>query len=186
MNMGRSVMRAWNIMVASAIVSLSVAPSTARSEYDLQSAHVVVSGEERLVYAFHKLLKEGVASEFDIDFGAESTPVSCTFIRNAVRDCSELAETEGTDTLRLEYMTFRDRRHITLFLDAWTRLVDMRSAHDEPTNLTVTFDARMPAGDCNDADFAKQPCVNAPQCPYTKPRRCDRVSGAPCSSCGVP
>ena len=182
----------WNMSpaVLTAFMYLSVLSAPAQSADDLQAARIIVDGKGplggSLVYKFHGFLKENVAAEFGYDFGNEPTPVSCIFVKNAVKDCDQLAPSDGNNALKLEYLTFRDKRHMSLFLLAWDKLVDMQAAKDEATPVTLTIDSMVPAGDCLDPTTAKQPCVNAPQCPYTTPRRCDKYSGAPCSSCGVP
>jgi hypothetical protein len=182
----------WNYgpAVVMAFMSLSVPSTPAQAVDDLQVAHIIVDGKGplggSLVYKFHGFLKENVAAEFGYDFGNEPTPVSCFYVRNSIRTCDQLEPSDANNALKLDYLTFRDKRHMSLFLLAWDKLVDMQIAKEEDTPVTLTIDATGPVGDCLDPDQAKQPCTNAPQCPYTTPRRCDKYSGAPCSSCGVP
>ena len=182
----------WIAKAASCLAFLCLTtPSTAvlaEDDDDMRAAKIIVEGQEPSVYKFHVLLKEKVAAEIGSDFGGETTPVSCIYAKGTIHDCNQLTvpNDNSTNTLKLEYLTFRDDRHMSLFLKAWAKLVDIQFAHDKIIPITVTYQLAESGGDCTDPDFAKQPCVNASQCPYTTPRRCDRYSGAPCSSCGVP
>jgi len=71
---------------------------------------------------------------------------------------------------------------LTAFVLSWAKLQDRQFA-----SVSITFDMKqIPGGDCLNPLQAKQPCVNAPQCAATTPRRCDKYEGQPCSSCGLP
>lgn len=180
----------WIQIAATSLVflCLTAPPTTTWAEDDMQAVKVIVEGAEPPVYKFHVLLKEKVSAEFGSDFGGETTPVSCLYFKGTPIDCKDLPvpNENSTRPLKLEYLTFRDNRHMSLFLQAWARLVDIQYAHDKIIPIKVTFEVSESGGDCTDAGSAKQPCVNAAQCPYTTPRRCDRYLGPPCSSCGTP
>jgi hypothetical protein len=179
-----------NATVFVALGCLTVLSMPARSQDDLQAVHIIVEGKGpvggNLAFKFHQFVRESVGSEFGYDYGEVATPITCEFVKNNVRSCDELLAADGHNGLKLEYLTFRDTRHMSLFLQAWDRVIDTQSAHNNPTPISMTFDAKVPPGDCTNPGDAKQPCVNAPQCPYTTPRRCDKYLGAPCSSCGNP
>ena len=168
--------------VAVSAVSLGLTLfSTVTLADGINVAHVVVEGPENRVYEFHQNLKALVsAMQVEGDLGVAG--VDCSNPPPGSKSCDELKirPQEEDATVKVEYVIYRE--HLSAFGLAWDKLQDRAFA-----SVSMKFD--MDVGgtpDCLVPTFAKQPCTNAPACPNTTPRRCDKASGPPCTSCGIP
>lgn len=150
---------------------------------EMQGAHIVVSGPAKRVYEFHSNLK-ALVSALLVDGNLANAGVACSYVvLNADKDCDTLAAEQADRTnLTLDYLIYRDLPRLTAFVAAWAKVQDQKFS-----TVTMKFDMEdIVAGDCTDPTFAIQPCTNATWCSNTFPKRCDKVSGAPCTSCGKP
>lgn len=155
------------------------APPVAQGD-DMLAAQVVVEGPDNRVYEFHQNLK-GILSAFLVDGNLGNAGVDCNVtIGEDIKSCDALSG--GGEGRRpratATYYIFRDHERLTAFVLSWKKLQDR-----ENTNVSLKLDMGVPPPDCG---AALQPCVGATQCPNTVPRRCDKVKGAPCTSCGMP
>jgi len=169
------------IAFALPVSAMSSIPSIAA---DLEAAHVVVEGPAQGVFEFHKNLKEIMAAMVvEEDLGTAA--VACNIqTGEGFKTCDELANRRNQGgTVKTVYIIFRDQTRLTAFVAAWSKLQAQSPAND----VALKFDMKdIVQADCLVPSFANQPCVNAPFCPNTTPKRCDKASGPPCTSCGVP
>jgi hypothetical protein len=149
---------------------------------DMRVARVVVEGPEFKVYEYHQNLKAIVSAMFAEDeLGVVG--IDCRIGPDLAKSCDELSgRATNQGNVQAIYITSRELEHLTALVRSWARLQDHEFAPVE-----LAFDMKnIPQFDCTNPIQAKQPCTNAPQCPFTTPRRCDKAAGWPCTSCGIP
>ena len=165
-----------NAAVSAVCLGLTVFAAAPSAE-DAQAARVVVEGPENRVYEYHQNLK-AIMSAYLVDGDLATAGVACSLAREQT-DCGTL-DKDRRDAITARYIIYRDSERLTAFALSWGKLQSRAFA-----NVSVTFDVKdMPTSP--DCSTAPQPCVSAPFCPATNPRRCDKVKGAPCTSCIAP
>lgn len=165
-------------------VSLGLAVFSAAliaQDLDVNAAHVVVEGPENRVHEFHQGVKS-ILSAILVEGIEGAAGISCNAPgRSSCDDFKHTADDDGAAVAI--YIIHRELEHLTAFLLSWRKLQDRQLA-----DVSVKFDMKDLGSEdnCTLATVAKQPCKNAPQCAFTVPIRCDKVIGAPCTSCGRP